>query len=98
MENDNVNSAVIGAGHATRTPRVLELTGLDNDPHSYDDPRYAALVDTIIGVGLEDAVQAMELQEDQTVEIAGKDGYFLAAGPGVLFVAYLPMEAFQGDD
>ncbi len=33
-----------------------------------------------------------------TVRIRGRDGVFMAKGPGVLFVAFLPAEAFEEEN
>ena len=71
---------------------------LNSHPESYDDPRLAVLVQEIDDVGIEDCICAIRLGAGQRIAIEGEDCTFVATGPGVMFVAILPMEAFEGGE
>ncbi|WP_147654288.1 hypothetical protein [Methanomassiliicoccus luminyensis] len=69
---------------------------VDKSPDAYVDQRISVLLEWIEAVGIEEALQAIELEAGRKIMIAGKDGMFLATGPGVVFITILPLEAFQG--
>lgn len=89
--NNDILCACNGACQALANAMIL-----DKNPESYMDPRIAVLLEDIDASGIEEVVQAIEIEGGKKAVIAGKDGIFMATGPMVLFVACLPREAFEG--
>jgi hypothetical protein len=71
---------------------------ISKDPAEYEDGRIVALLNDIEAVGIEECLMPVQLEEGQTVKIAGTDSFFEATGPGILFIAYLPLEALDGEE
>lgn len=45
--------------------------------------------------GMDEMFCRIQTMEHQAVEIVGKDTFFFSHGPGILFVAFLPLDAFE---
>ncbi len=64
-------------------------------PSEEDGKELKVLAESIAQAGWTDTFAAIDLDEGRTIRIGGRDGTFMAKGPGVLFVAFLPAEAFE---
>ena len=67
-------------------------------PSEEDGKELEVLAESIAQAGWTDTFSAIDLDESMTVRIRGRDGVFMAKGPGVLFVAFLPAEAFEEEN
>ena len=64
-------------------------------PGNDEGKNLAVLAESIAQMGWGDPFLTLSLGESKAVRIKGTNGAFMAKGPGVLFVAFLPAEAFE---
>ncbi len=67
-------------------------------PGEEDGKELEVLAESIAQAGWDDMFAIVHLDKKKTVRIRAGGGAYIAKGPGVLFVAFLPAEAFEEED